>query len=94
MDRAELRSWVEDALTRLDRDVAERDETPSGVTVTEIVDSVWGRLPLEIRRATSRAQVQASLTLLTVRRGLGVGRPEEPERRAVEGGGPRHGQPR
>ncbi|MCL2780904.1 MAG: hypothetical protein FWD74_05345 [Actinomycetia bacterium] len=37
------------------------------MTATEIIDSVWGQLPVEVRRATTRAQVQASLTLLTVR---------------------------
>lgn len=70
MDRTELRAWVEDALARHDRDVRERGEEPGDVSVTEIVDAVWGRLPLQVRRATSRAQVQASLTLLTLRHGI------------------------
>ena len=70
MDRAELRRWVEDALARHDRDARERDESIENVTVAEIVDAVWGRLPLEIRRQTTRANVQASLTMLTLRSGL------------------------
>ncbi len=70
MKRAELRGWVEDALARHDRDARERDETIEAVTVPEIVDAVWGRLPLEVRRQTSRAQVQASLTMLTLRTGM------------------------
>lgn len=70
MNRAELRRWVEDALARHDRDARERDESIENVTVAEIVDAVWGRLPLEIRRQTSRANVQASLTMLTLRSGL------------------------
>lgn len=70
MDRAELRGWVEDALSRHDRDARERDETIDNVTVQEIVDAVWGRLPLEVRRETTRAKVQASLTMLTLRSGL------------------------
>jgi hypothetical protein len=70
VDRAELRRWVEDALARHDRDARERDESIENVTVVEIVDAVWGRLPLEIRRQTSRANVQASLTMLTLRSGL------------------------
>jgi hypothetical protein len=74
VERAELRGWIEDALTRHDRDARERDETVTDVTVEEIVDAVWGRLPLEIRRQVSRAQVQASLTMLTLRRGLAMNR--------------------
>jgi hypothetical protein len=70
VNRAELRGWVEDALARHDRDARERDESVEGVTVPEIVDAVWGRLPLHVRRQTSRAQVQASLTMLTLRSGL------------------------
>jgi hypothetical protein len=70
VDRAELRRWVEDALARHDRDARERDESIENVTVAEIVDAVWGRLPLEIRRQTTRANVQASLTMLTLRSGL------------------------
>jgi hypothetical protein len=70
VNRAELRRWVEDALSRHDRDVRERDEAVDGPTVQEIVDAVWGRLPLSVRRQTSRAQVQASLTMLTLRTGL------------------------
>jgi hypothetical protein len=74
VDRAELRRWIEDALARYDRDVRERDETTENVTVDEIVDTVWGRLPLSVRRSTTRAQVQASLTMLTLRRGLAMTR--------------------
>jgi len=55
---------------RHDRDARERDESVEGVTVSEIVDAVWGRLPLQVRRQTSRAQVQASLTMLTLRSGI------------------------
>lgn len=74
MSRAELRGWIEDALARHDRDVAERGEEVANVTVDEIVDAVWGRLPLDVRRATTRAQVQASLTVLTLRQGIALGR--------------------
>ena len=70
VNRTDLRRWIEDALARHDRDARERDETVADVTVDEIVDAVWGRLPLEIRRQTSRAQVQASLTMLTLRHGV------------------------
>jgi len=70
MDRSQLRGWIEDAMRRHDRDVAERGEEVANVTVDEIVDAVWGRLPLEVRREVSRAQVQASLTVLTLRRGI------------------------
>jgi len=68
--RSELRRWIEDALTRHDRDVRERGETVTNVTSEEIVDAVWGRLPLDIRRVTSRSEVQASLTMLTLRHGI------------------------
>jgi hypothetical protein len=74
VDRTELRQWVEDALTRHDRDVRERDEAVGTVTVAEIVDAVWGRLPLEVRRRTTRGQVQASLTMITLRRGIAAQR--------------------
>jgi hypothetical protein len=74
MTRAELRAWIEDALARHDRDGRERTETISDVTAEEIVDAVWGRLPLEIRRRTTRSQVQASLIMLTVRHGIAVTR--------------------
>ncbi len=74
MDRGELRSWVEDALARHDRDARERGETVENVTVPEIMDAVWGRLPLEVRRANSRGQVQASLTMITLRRGIAAQR--------------------
>lgn len=73
MDRRELRAWIEDALQRHDRDVRERGEDAAegdDVNVPEIVDAVWGRLPLQVRRASSRAQVQASLTMLTLRHGI------------------------
>jgi hypothetical protein len=74
MDRAELRTWIEDALARHDRDARERDEVVANVTAAEIVDAVWGRLPLAVRRQTTRAQVQASVTMLTLRRGLAMTR--------------------
>jgi len=74
MDRAELRGWIEDALARHDRDARERDESVVNVTVDEIVDAVWGRLPLDVRRAATRAQVQASLTMLTLQRGIALAR--------------------
>ncbi len=67
-----LRRWVDDALGRYDRDARERNETVANVTAEEIVDSVWGRLPLDVRRQTTRSQVQASLTLLTLRRGIAL----------------------
>ena len=70
MNRAELRNWVEDALARHDRDARERGESVTNVTADEVIDAVWGRLPLEVRRATTRAQVQASLTMLTLRHGI------------------------
>lgn len=72
MDRSELRGWIEDALTRHDRDAREREEAASQVTVEEILDAVWGRLPLDVRRQTTRAQVQASLTMITLRRGIAI----------------------
>ncbi len=74
VDRTELRGWIGDALSRHDRDARERDEEVSNVTAEEIVDAVWGRLPLDIRRQTTRAQVQASLTMLTARRGIELAR--------------------
>lgn len=76
MERTELRHWVEDALTRHDRDARERAESVENVTVAEIVDAVWGRLPVEIRRQTTPAQVQASLTMITLRRGIAANRQE------------------
>ncbi len=76
MTRAELRGHIEDALARHDRDGRERGETITTVTVDEIVDAVWGRLPLEVRRQSSRAQVQASLTMLTLRQGIAMSRDE------------------
>ena len=69
MNRAELRGWLEDALARHDRDARERGEDAAHPTVSEIVDAVWGRLPLEVRRQVTRAQVQAGLTLLTAQGG-------------------------
>ncbi len=74
VNRSELRGWIEDALARHDRDSRERTETVENVTVEEIVDAVWGRLPLSIRRQTNRAQVQASLTMLTLRHGIAMTR--------------------
>jgi hypothetical protein len=70
VNRAELRVWVEDALNRHERDVHERGEDLAGATVTEIVDAVWGRLPLHVRRIIARSDVQASLTMLTFRHGI------------------------
>ena len=87
VDRLQLRGWIEDALTRHDRDTAERGEEVANVTVDEIVDAVWGRLPLEVRREVSRAQVQASLTVLTLRRGIALGR-DDAGRDDAGGGGP------
>jgi hypothetical protein len=74
VQRAELRHWIEDALARHDRDARERDETVANVTVDEILDAVWGRLPLDIRRQTTRSQVQASLIMITLRRGIALAR--------------------
>jgi hypothetical protein len=74
VSRNELRGWIEDALARHDRDVRERREATERPTVAEIVDAVWGRLPLEVRRQVSRAQVQAGLTLLTAQSGAALGR--------------------
>jgi hypothetical protein len=74
VDRAELRRWIEDALARHDRDARERDEAPARPSAGEIVDAVWGRLPLWVRREVTRAQVQASLTMLTLRRGVATTR--------------------
>lgn len=61
-------------MARHDRDVSERTETITDVTAEEVVDSIWGRLPLAVRRASSRAQVQASLTMLTLRHGIAMSR--------------------
>jgi hypothetical protein len=77
VDRSQLRQWIEDALARHDRDARERGETVANVTVDEIVDAVWGRLPLEVRREASRAQVQASLTVLTLQRGIAQARDDD-----------------
>jgi hypothetical protein len=77
VDRSQLRGWIEDALARHDRDAAERGETVANVTVDEIVDAVWGRLPLAIRREATRAQVQASLTVLTLKRSIALSRDDE-----------------
>jgi hypothetical protein len=76
VDRAQLRSWVEDALSRHDRDARERDESVENVTVPEIVDAVWGRLPLEIRRET---------TMITLRRGIAAQRHDPADPAAVTG---------
>lgn len=84
MERSELRHWIEDALARHDRDARERSENVSNVTVEEIVDAVWGRLPLDVRRRTSRAQVQASLTMLTLRHGIATTRTGPASPPAVE----------
>jgi hypothetical protein len=82
VDRTELRHWVEDALSRHDRDAQERSESVENVTVPEIVDAVWGRLPLQVRRATSRGQVQASLTMITLRRGIAASRTDPDDQAA------------
>jgi hypothetical protein len=74
VDRTELRNWIEDALSRHERDARERGEDIVNITVTEMVDAVWGRLPLQVRRATTRANVQASLTMLTLRHGIAMTR--------------------
>jgi hypothetical protein len=80
VERSELRAWIEDALTRHERDARERGESVSDVTAEEIVDAVWGRLPLEVRRQTGRAQVQASLTMLTLRHGIARSFPDDQPR--------------
>jgi hypothetical protein len=82
--RAELRSWIEDALLRHDRDVRERDEVVANVTAAEIVDAVWGRLPLAVRRKATRAEVQASVTMLTLRRGIAMMRNDVEASTAIE----------
>jgi hypothetical protein len=74
VERRELRGWIEDALSRHERDARERGEDLANATVAEIVDAVWGRLPLDVRRASSRASVQASLTMLTLRHGIAMTR--------------------
>lgn len=74
MDRRQLRGWIEDALSRHERDAGERGEDVTSSTVVEIVDAIWGRLPVQVRRATTRADVQASLTMLTLRHGIAVNR--------------------
>lgn len=84
MNRAELRGWIEDALARHDRDAQERRETVTNVTADEVVDAVWGRLPLAVRREASRAQVQASLTMLTLRHGIAMTREEPATTQEVE----------
>ena len=84
VDRAQLRSWIEDALARHDRDVRERDEVVANVTAAEIVDAVWGRLPLAVRRKATRAEVQASVTMLTLRRGIAMMRNDVEAPAAIE----------
>jgi transposase-like protein len=84
VDRAELRGWIEDALARHDRDVRERDEVVANVTAAEIVDAVWGRLPLAVRRKATRAEVQASVTMLTLRRGIAMMRNDVEAPAAIE----------
>lgn len=85
MDVAELRGWIEDALSRHQRDARERDEVLAELTTDEIVDAVWGRLPLAVRREVSRAQVQASLTMLTLRHRFGGAAPDTGEQGALPG---------
>ncbi|HJQ02605.1 MAG TPA: hypothetical protein VJ851_13475 [Jatrophihabitans sp.] len=84
MDVAELRRWIEDALTRHQRDVRERDETLAEPTADEVVDAVWGRLPLAVRREVSRARVQASLTMLSLRHRFGGPAPDAEPPRELE----------
>ena len=84
VDRTELRGWIEDALARHDRDARERDETVANVTADEIIQG-WGQLPLNVRRRTTPAQVQASLTMLTLRRGIVLGRDDADPADAVPG---------
>jgi hypothetical protein len=86
LNRTELRGWIEDALARHDRDVRERDESAAAPTVAEIVDAVWGRLPLQVRREVSRAQVQAGLTVLTAQRGAAGSRDVPPGAHALPDG--------
>lgn len=86
MDVTELRGWIEDALARHSRDAQERDEQPAELSTEEIVDAVWGRLPLAVRRQATRAQVQASLTMLSLRHRIAVIDPSEPT--ALAGSGP------
>jgi hypothetical protein len=74
VDRRQLRGWIEDALSRYERDAGERGEDVTSSTVVEIVDAIWGRLPVQVRRETTRADVQASLTMLTLRHGIAVNR--------------------
>jgi hypothetical protein len=50
----------------------------------EIVDAVWGRLPLAIRRRATRAEVQASVTMLTLRRGIAMMRNDVDAPSAIE----------
>ena len=88
MDRAELRSWITDALTRYERDARDRGEDVASSTVPEVVDAVWGRLPLEVRRTTTRADVQASLTMLSLRHGIAAGRAEAGAPASIEPGTP------
>jgi hypothetical protein len=78
VDRSQLRGWIEDALDRHQRDALDRGEDVASSTVAEIVDAVWGRLPLEVRRDTTRADVQASLTMLTLRHGIASTRKQSP----------------
>jgi hypothetical protein len=77
VDRTQLRGWIEDALSRHERDALERGEDVASSTVAEIVDAVWGRLPLEVRRGTTRPDVQASLTMLTLRHGIALARNDD-----------------
>ena len=81
---AELRSLFEDAMGGHDRDVRERDEVVANVTAAEIVDAVWGRLPLAVRRKATRAEVQASVTMLTLRRGIAMMRNDVEAPTAIE----------
>jgi hypothetical protein len=83
-DWAKLGSWVEAPFSPHDRDVRERDELVANVTAAEIVDAVWGRLPLAVRRKATRAEVQASVTMLTLRRGIAMMRNDVEAPAAIE----------
>lgn len=48
------RAWIDDAADRLQRDEGERDENDASVTSDELVDALWGRLPVAVRRSLKR----------------------------------------
>ncbi|MGI8878935.1 MAG: hypothetical protein ACR2KJ_00155, partial [Jatrophihabitans sp.] len=55
---------------------AERNETGSSLTVEEILDSVRGWLPLDLRRQATRPKVQASLKIIARRQGIAIAHSE------------------